>query len=186
MNVVAITVLSWLALVATAAAQGAPRGKATSPGSSLQASGAASQGQLSEIRSLAHELQARTEKLGDLMTQYSSLVGQRPQAQGGSPEAKKAHDDQLARWDTAVERLLRRIDGARAAVVETTQRLDQLATGKLPTALAKDVVLARNEAAAQRTAAEQALAKNKPSAARSSQQAKQKPPTEDTSLPDDL
>jgi len=179
MNVPAITMLIWLGLAATAAAQNTPSGKGASPGASSKA-------QLSEIRSLVHELQARTEKLGDLMTQYRSLVEQRPQAEGGSPDAKKAHEDQLAKWNAALERLLRRVDGARTAVVETTQRLDQSATGELPTGLAKDLASARNEAGAQRTAAEQALAKSKP--ARTSKHAKQTPPPEKTAppIPDDL
>lgn len=182
MNVPAITVLIGFGLAATAAAQGTPSGNAASPGASSKA-------QLSEIRSLAHELQARTEKLRDLMTQYRSLVEQRPQAEGGSPDAKKAHEDQLAKWNTALERLMRRVDEARAAVVETTQRLDQSATGQLPTSLAKDVASARNEAEAQRTAAEQALAKSKSASARRSKHAKQKTPaTEKTAppIPDDL
>src|SRR5262245_40043885 len=98
MKVSAITTLIWLGLAAAAAAQGTPSGKAASPGAS-------SKGQLSEIRSLVHELQARTEKLGDLMMEYRSLVEQRPQAEGGSPEAKKAHEAQLAKWSTALERL---------------------------------------------------------------------------------
>jgi uncharacterized protein YukE len=181
MNVPAITMLIWFGLAATAAAQGTPSGKAASPGASSKA-------QLSEIRSLVHDLQARTEKLRDLMTQYRSLVEQRPQAEGGSPDAKKAHEKQLAKWDTALERLMRRLDGARTAVVETTQRLDQLATGPLPTSLAKDVASARNEAEAQRTGAEQALAKNKSASARASKRAKQPPATEKTAppIPDDL
>jgi hypothetical protein len=180
MNVPAITMLIWFGLAAIAAAQSAPSGKAASPG--------ASKAQLSEIRPLVHELQAHTEKLSDLMTQYRSLVEQRPQAEGGSPEAKKAHQDQLARWNTALERLLRRVDDARTAVVETMQRLNQSATGQLPTGLAKDVASARNEAEAQRAAAEQALAKGKPTSSRTSRRAPQKPATEKTPppIPDDL
>jgi uncharacterized protein YukE len=179
MNVPAIIVLMGCGLAATATAQGTPSEKPAS-------SGAPSKAQLSEIRSVVHELEGRTEKLRDLMTQYRSLVEQRPQAEGGSPEAKKAHEDQLAKWSTALERLMRRIETARAAVVETTQRLDQLRSGQLPTSLAKDVASARNEAEAQRTGAEQALAKSK-SAARKSKQAKQ-PPAEKTAppIPDDL
>lgn len=181
MNVSAITMLIGLGIAATAAAQGTPSGKAESPSE-------ASKAQLSETRSLVHELQARTEKLRDLMTQYRSLVEQRPQAKGESPDAKKAHEDQLAKWGTTLERLLRRVDAARTAVVETTQPLDQSATGQLPTALAKDVANARNEAEAQRTAAEQALAKSKTAPARTSKRAKQPPATEKTPppIPDDL
>lgn len=169
MNVPAITMLIWFGLTATAAAQGAPTGKGSSQS-------APSQAQLSEIRSVVNELQARTEKLHELMTQYRSLVEQRPQAQ-----------EQLAKWNTALERLLRRVDQARAAVVETTQRLDQLATGPLPTSLGKDVATARNEAGAQRTAAEQALVKNKAALARTSKPAKQTRATEKApTIPDDL
>ena len=172
MNVIVITALSWLALAATAAAQSAPSVKAASPNAS----------QLSQIRSLAHQLQGQTEKLSDLMSQYFSLVEQRPRAQGGTADVKKGNDEQVARWDTAVERLLRRVDTARAAVVETMQRLEQLTTGQLPTTVAKDVTRARNEAVAQRTAAEQALASNKPVLARATKPAKPAPAAEDTSL----
>ena len=172
----AMTALIWFAVAATVAAQSTPSSKA-----------APSKTQMSEIRSLVHELEGRTEKLRDLMTQYRSLVEQRPQGQGGSPEAKKAQDEQLAKWNTALERLLRRIDEARAAVVETTQRLEQAATGTLPTGLGKDVANARNEAGAQRTAAEQALAKSKPAKGRASKDAKP-PATEKPAppIPDDL
>ena len=82
MNVAAITMLIWFGLATIAAAQGTPSGKAASPGAS-------SKTQLSEIRSLVRELEGRTGKLSDLMEQYRSLVAQRPQPQGGSPEAKK-------------------------------------------------------------------------------------------------
>jgi len=167
MNVPAITMLIWFGLAATAAAQGTPSGKAAS-------SGAPSKTQLSEVRTLVHELQGRTEKLRDLMEQYRSLAEQRPQEK-----------EQQAKWDAAVERLMRRVDVARAAVVETTQQLDKSVTGQLPTALAKDVASAKNEADAQRTAAEQALAKNKPARtpkpAKTAAAEKPAPP-----IPDDL
>jgi len=170
----AMTILIWLAVSATAlaqSAQGASSDKATDPGAS-------SKGQLSEIRTLVHELQGRNEKLSDLMDQYRSLVEQRPQGRG----------EQLDKWNAALERLLRRVDDARAAVVETVQRLDQAGTEHLPTALGKDVAKARNEAGAQRTAAEQALAKSKPAKASASKQAKKKPATEKPAppIPDDL
>jgi hypothetical protein len=56
----------------------------------------------------------------------------------------------------------------------------------LATALAKDVASARNEAEAQRTAAEQALARSKPKP--TSRRAKPKPETERPAppIPDDL
>lgn len=179
MKISAITVLIWIAVGATAAAEGTPSSKAASPG-------ATSKTPLSEIRSIVHGLQAHTEKLGDLMGQYRSLIEQRPQSEGGSPEVKKADEARLAKWNAAVERLVLRVDAARAAVVETTQRLDQSATGELPTSLAKEVANARNEAAAERSAAEQVLAKAKTSQARKSKQPKpatEKPPPP---LPDDL
>jgi DNA repair exonuclease SbcCD ATPase subunit len=179
MNVVAISVSILLGLAATASAQDTPKGKPAGQS-------AASKGQLSEVRSLVHELEARSEKLLDLMTQYRSLVEQRPQPQGGSPDAKKAHEDQLASWSGAVERLLRRIDAARAAVVEAMQRLDQAATQQLPTTLAKDVANARNQAEAQRAAAEQALAKNKSAPARTAKPAKKAPAADAPTLPDDV
>jgi hypothetical protein len=158
MNVPALTMSIWLGFATVAAAQGTPSGKPASP--------SASKTQLSEVRSLVHDLQGRTEKLRDLMTQYRSLVEQRPQSEGGSPEAKKAQDEQLAKWSGALERLLRRVDTARAAVAETLERLGQAATGTLPTALGKDVANARNEAEAQRAGAEQALVKSKPTLAK--------------------
>lgn len=181
MNVPAIVILIWFGLATTAAAQGASSSKAASPGASPKA-------QLSEIRTLVHELQGRTEKLRDLMTQYRSLVEQRPQAEGGDPDAKQAYENQLAKWSSAVERLLHRVDEARASVVESKQHLDQAATGQLPTALAKDVANARNEAEAERTAAEEAVAKNKTASSRTSKHAKQAPATEKPKppIPDDL
>ena len=179
MNVPAIALLIWFGLAASAAAQGTASGQPpSSNGSSAQ---------LSEIRALVHELQARTEKLADLMAQYRSLVEQRPQAEGGSPEAKKAHQAQLERWNAALERLLRRIETARAGVVEKAERLQQLATFKLPTALAKDVANARNEAEAQRTAADQALTKNKAALSRTQKRAAQpKDERPAPPIPDDL
>ncbi len=169
MNVPAMGLLIWFGLAATGAAQGTPSSKVAS-------SGTLSKDQLSQVRSAVHELQGRSEKLRDLMAQYRSLVEQRPQG--------KASEEQITKWNAALERLLRRVDTARAAVVEGTQRLDQSATGKLPTGLAKDVATTRNEAEAQRTAAEQALVKSKP--ARTSKPVKQAPATEKPPIPDDL
>ena len=183
MKVTAITMLIWLGLATVAAGQGTASSKAPS-------SGPASKAQLSEIRSLVHELELRTDKLRDLMAQYRSLVERRPQPEGASPEAKKAHDDQLAKWSASLERLLAKLDGGRAAVVETVQQLNQAVTGQLPTGLAKDVANARNDADAQRAAAEEALVKSKPAAARASKRAAQKPAAEPAApppeLPDDL
>ncbi|MFI5308983.1 MAG: hypothetical protein ACHQ53_16615, partial [Polyangiales bacterium] len=139
------------------------------------------------VRSLLHELQARNEKLQELMTQHRSLLEERPRPEGGSPEAKQAHAQQLAKWNAALERLLHRVDEALARVVETEQRLDPSATGPLPVGLAKEVASAHNEAEAQRAAAEHAL-KNKPAPARSAKPAKQAPANArpDPSIPDDL
>jgi hypothetical protein len=169
MNVPALIVLIWFGLVATASAQGTPTS------------------QLSAIRSVVSELEGRTDKLHELNAQYRSLVEQRPQPEDGSPEAKKAQEAQLAKWNAALDRLLRRIDQARTDVVATTQRLDQLTTGPLPTSLAKDVANARNEAGAERSAAEQAL-KSKPAPGRTPKPVKQSTATEKAPppIPDDL
>lgn len=160
----ALCILICLGLATTAAAQGAQGGKSES-------SAGASKTSLSEVRKVVHELQGRTEKLRDLMEQYRSLVEQRPQ---------KADDAQLAKWSAAIDRLMKRVEGAHAAVVETTKQLDQADIAKLPTALAKDAANARNEAEAQRTAAEQALTKNKSTAraAKPTKPAKQAPASE--------
>lgn len=170
MNIRAIIMLIGLGLAAPAAAQGTANSKQSSQGS-------ASQADLSQIRSVVNELQARTEKLHELMGQYRSMVEDRPQSQ----EAQ-------AKWNTALDRLMRRIDAARAAVVETEQRLDPMAKRSLPTSLAKDVADAHNEAEAQRTAAEQALNKNKPAPAKAAKPAKQAPTNQPArlELPDDL
>jgi len=169
MNISAIAILIWFGLATTAAAQGSHSGKVASPGASSKAS-------LSEIRSLVHELQGRTEKLRDLNEQYRSHVEQRPQG----------NDSQLEKWNAALDRLLKRIEGAHAAVVETKQQLDQSASGQqLPTSLGKDVANATNEAEAQRTAAEQALKTKRPAkpAAKAKAPAAEKPAPP---IPDDL
>lgn len=167
MKIPAIIMLIWFGLVATAAAEGAPTGKGAGQD--------ATQAQLTEIRSVVHELEPRTEKLHELMEQYRSMVEQRPQ---GSDE----------KWRASLDRLLKRIDDARAAVAETTQRLHQVSDGRrLPTALGKDVANALNEAGAQRTAAEQALANNKgKSSPKTAKTAKQAPAQPGLELPDDI
>jgi hypothetical protein len=166
MNARAFALLICVGLAAVSAspsaAQGTPASKSTASGSKSSAS--TTKPPLSEIRPLVHKLQGHTDKLQELMTQYRSLVEQRPQPAGGSPEAKKSHEAQLAKWSAALDRLLLRIDEARAPVVEGKQQLDRLAVDQLPTALAKDVVNAQNEADAARTDADQALAKRKPAA----------------------
>ncbi len=170
MNVRAIVLLICLGFAAPVAAEGSRGGKAVSPAAAPKAA-------LSEIRKLVHELERDAGKLGDLMAQYRSLVEKRPRG-------KKA-GEQLAKWNKAVDRLLRRIDKARTAMVETMQSLDQAATGKLPTGLGKELANARNEAKAARSASKQALAKRRP--ARASKRPKKAPEAEDNShLLDDL
>jgi DNA repair exonuclease SbcCD ATPase subunit len=171
MRVSAFILVCWFGFSAMAAAQGTKSGKA--------ASGASSNLSLSEVRTLLHELQARNEKLHELNAQYRSHLEERPPS--GNAEG-------LAKWNEALERLIRRIDQARAAVVETEQRLDPSATGPLPYGLAKEVASAHNEAETERTAAEHALAKHKPAAARTSKQAKPAPAPAKPAppIPDDL
>jgi hypothetical protein len=177
-----ITVLFGLVLAASAAAQGqdTPSGKAASPS-------APPKGQLAEVRSLVSELQGHTDKLSDLLSQYRSLVEQRPEPEGSSPEQKKAHDAQLEKWSAALERLLKRLDTARADVVDTKTRLEKAATGELPTSLAKDVAKSRTEADAQRANAEQALAAKRPAPAKKAKSTKAPPPEKaPPPIPDDL
>src|SRR5689334_25357341 len=99
MNIRTITMLVWIGLAAPVAAQGAHSSKSMSPGGSSKTS-------LSEIRSIVHELQGRTEKLRDLNKEYRSLVEQRPQS----------NEAQAEKWNAALERLLKRMEGAHAAV----------------------------------------------------------------------
>lgn len=153
MKISAITGLIWLALAATGAAQSKSIDNTASPSGSSKAS-------LAEVRANVHELEGRTENLRELLSQHRSLVERRPQS-----------EEQLAKWSSALERLLVRIDSARAAVVETIQRLDKSIKGELPTGLAKDVARARNDAEPERAMAEQVLAK-KPASARKSKPAK--------------
>jgi len=171
MKVSAITGLILLALAAPAMGQAKSSGDATSPSASSKAS-------LAEVRAIIHDLEGHTEKLRELLANHRSLVERRPESEGGSPEAKKADEEQLAKWEAALERLLVRIESARAAVVEATQRLDKSIPKDLPTGLAKDVARVRNEAEPERAMAEQVLAKRKPSSARKSKPAKQAPASE--------
>jgi hypothetical protein len=157
MKISAIVGLIWLALAATAA------GQSKSVGSS-PSSGVASKASLAEVRAIVHELEGRTEKLRELLSQHRAHVERRPQS-----------EEQLAKWDAALERLLIRVDSARADVVEAMQRLDKSIKGELPTGLAKDVARARNDADPERATAEQVLAKNKPSSTRKAKQGKQTP-----------
>jgi hypothetical protein len=164
MKIPAIILVIGLALTGSAAAEGASNSKS--------APGASSKGELAEIRSLVHELTGHTEKLRDLLDQYASLVEQKPA--GGA---------QLEKWEAALDRLLKRVEAQHKLVVDAKQRLEQKATGELPTGLAKDVARARNEADAERANAETALAKNKSKGAKKpAKPAKEAPPP----LPDDL
>jgi len=140
------TAIAWMCWLGLATTVAA-QAAATSPGQGPKM-------ELKQVRTLLHEL----------MEQYRSMVAERPQ---GSAE-------QLAKWNASLDRLLQRIEGARAAVAETEQRLDPSATGQLPTNLAKEVVTAHNEAEAERTSAEHAL-KSKPATARAAKQGKQAP-----------
>lgn len=168
MKVSAITGLIWLALVATAFGQTKSTGNEPS-------SGVQSKSALAEVRTIVHELEGRTEKLRELLANHRSLVEQRPESQ-----------EQLEKWDAALERLLVRIESAHAALLETTQRLDKTITGELPTGLAKDVAKARNEAEPERAMAEQVLAaKRKSAAAKKTKPAKQAPSEKTPSSSDD-
>lgn len=176
MRTSAIIMASCLSFAASAAAQG---GERTSPESS-------SKSPLAQVRSLANALQGHTEKLADLVSIYRSMLEQRPQSRGKSPEQKKAYDEEFAKWSGAVERQLTRIEQTRTLVVDTLQALDQAAKSQpLPTSLAKDVANAHNEASAQRSAADQAL-KSKPKLA--PKHAKSEPKNEGPAPPldDDL
>lgn len=160
MRVSAITGLIWLLLAATA--MGQAKSSSDAPGH-----GAPSKTSLSEIRSIVHELEGNTEKLRELLSNHRSLVEQQPQS-----------EEQQAKWEAALERLMVRIESARATLVETLQRLDKSITGELPTGLAKDVAKARNEADPERAMAEQVLAKRKPAAARKAKPSKSEKPAE--------
>ena len=153
MRIPAITLLICLGLTAAAAAQGTPNSKAAGGGSKAQ---------LSEIRSLVHELERTSSKLDVLIADYRSLMDKRPRAQGSSPDAKAAQKKQFKRWDSAVERLLRSIQKTHAAIVETTKRLKPTNDKKLPTSLGKELADARNTADAAQAAGKQVLSKRKP------------------------
>jgi ribosome-binding protein aMBF1 (putative translation factor) len=168
MKIPAITLLMCIGLSASAAAEGARQGKSES-------SQSASKEQLAEIRSVLRELVRVTGKLTDLMGQYRSLIEQRP-------AAKKGSDEQLAKWNEALDRLVRRIDAARTPVVDTMKQLDQLASVTLPTSLGKDVANAHNEADAVRAAADQVLANHKPKPA-PAKTAKKTPDADETEPP---
>lgn len=165
MKVSGVIGLIWLALAATASGQakssGNPQGAAQSKAS------------LAEVREIVHELEGRTENLRELLSNHRSIVENRPES-----------EEQQVKWEAALARSLVRLESARAAVVETTQRLDKAITGELPTGLAKDVARVRNEAEPQRAMAEQALAK-KPPPARKAKPSKPAKATEKPAQPSD-
>jgi len=144
MNVRAITILVGLGL---ATASGAAA-QSKSPGPSVS-----SKSRLAEVRSRVHDLEATTSKLRVSMEDYRSLTEQRP-----SSDDKKGND----RWNRAMARLMERVRTTHAAIVDRTQRLDEVTKEPLPTSLGKDVADARNEAEATRADAEQALKSYKP------------------------
>lgn len=157
MKLSAITGVLWLVVATSAFAQS----KSTSD---APASSAPSKASLSEVRATVHELEGQTDKLRELLENHRELVAQRPQPQGSGAEGKKWYDEQLAKWETALDRLLTRIESAHALVAATLQRLDKSTQAGLPTALAKDVARVRNEADPERATAEQVLAQRKPAA----------------------
>ena len=145
MRISAITLSICLGLAVTAAAEGAPKGKAAS-------SSRASKVQVKEIRSIVHELERLSSKLGVLLNDFRSISEQRP---------PKAQQKQRARWEAAFDRLLRSLQKTHAALVQTTKRLNQTTTVKLPTSLDKEVADARKGAEPVRRAAKPVLAKHK-------------------------
>lgn len=178
MRLAALVGLMCWGLATTAAAQGSVSAKAS--GGQAANSSSRTKAELAAIRELVQELQARTETVRDYLAQLRSLVEQRPRdADNGSDAAKQP---QLAAWNTSLERLLRRIDAARAKLADTEQRLAAMNTDRLPAALTANVETARQEAATERTSAEQALAASKPPPGHTAKSAKQAPPP--TDIPD--
>src|SRR5690349_2149542 len=110
MKVSAITLVGLL-LAAPAVAQ-------TKSSSNATSSSAPSKASLSEVRAIVHELEGHTEKLRELLSNHRSLVERRPEMQGSGPEAKKSYDEQLAKWESALDRQLDRIQSAHAALIE--------------------------------------------------------------------
>jgi len=164
MKISAIAGLLWLALAATAFGQAK---SSSNPAGPVQ-----SKASLAEVREIVHELEGRTERLRELLSNHRSIVENRPES-----------EEQQVKWESALERSLVRVESARAALVETTERLDKAITGELPTGLAKDVARVRNEAEPQRAMAEQVLAK-KP-APRKAKPAKPAKATEKPAPPSD-
>ena len=161
MTVRALTGLLIWALATTAAAQ-------ESAGGSVPP-GPPSKSEQSAIRSLVSELQKDTEVLRDYNDQHREAMARRPHEHA-----------ELAVWTESMDRLLRRMDAARAKLVETEQHLSSANIERLPFALGKDVANARREASDERTNAEHALAMKKPDKKGGAKPAKQ--PTRSSAL----
>jgi hypothetical protein len=144
MKTAIIAALICLGFVGGAAAEGKPK----APSSSR-----ASKAQLSEIRSVVRDLEKAGSTLEAQLSDYRSLMSKRPAT---------SQKEQFAKWEAVIERLLDSMTRTHTKVVDTTKRLDQVSTAKLPTSLAKEEADARNAAGAARAAAEQVLAKRKP------------------------
>ena len=167
MRVAAITLSLCLGLAGTAAADDGPKGK------NENADGAA-KSRMAEVRSIVRDLERSTSTLTVLLKDVRGHLEERP---------PKAQQQQLERWEGAFDQLLRSLQKAHAAVVETTKRLNEGATAQLPTSLAKEVANARNEAEPMRAAAEQVLKQHKPKPQKTSKRATKAP---EAAQPDDL
>ena len=141
MKTTIIASLVCLGLTMTAAAQDKP------------SAGGATKAQLSEIRSIVRDLEKAGSTLNAQIGDYRELMDKQP------PKNQK---EQVAKWEAVIERLLDSMTKTHTRVVDTTKRLNQASTAKLPTSLAKEEADARNAAEAARAAAEQVLAKRKP------------------------
>lgn len=172
MKILAFTLSFCLGLAVTAAAEGAPKGKAAS-------SSRASKDQLKEIRSSVRELERLSSTVDMLLKDVRSISAQRP------PKAQKK---QVARWEAAFNRVLRSLQKTHAALVETTKRLDQAITVKLPTSLDKEVSDARLAAEPARRAAKPVLAKHRSRLKKKAKRTKKAPAASDADahLLDDL
>jgi hypothetical protein len=138
MKLPAMMALLWVVFATGVAAQ--PSG----PGGASK-----SKSELAAIRDLVSELQAATETLADYNAQHREAVARKPRS--GSQEEHDA-------WTESFERLLRRMEGARAKVADAEQRANGIKLEGLPLALAKDLAKAKTQASAERANAEQALA----------------------------
>lgn len=164
MKVSSIVVSICLGLSAPAFAQSAAKGKTTS-------SARASKAQVEEIRSIVHELERLSSKLDVLLKDAHSISAQRP------PKSQKK---QLARWDSAFNRVLRSMQKTHTALIEATKRLDQATGVKMPTSLDKEVANARLGADPLLVAGKQVLTKNRARLEKKARSAKKKPAAAET------